>query len=250
MNQKSGIKMKMSGILGLIIARAGSKGMRNKNMRELGGKPLLAYTLEAAAAAKTLDRIIISTDSLEMADLAKNTGVEAPFMRPPELATDEARSQDVILHALDFLRDSCNYAPCAIMILQPTSPFRTPADIAACVRLFVERQPDGVISITETDSHPYAAKTLGADGSVVPFFPEADMTANRQTWPQAYGLNGAVFLRRSEIYRNWDENAKLGINPEGKRVLGYVMPRERSVEIDDELDFELAELLMARERIR
>ena len=189
---------------------------------------------------------MISTDSPEMAYLARKSGVEVPFMRPPSLAMDGARSQDVILHALDSLEKNSGYRSNALLLLQPTSPLRKTEDIDECIRLFLNQRPDGVVSITNAGQHPYSAKQIVDGGRLVPFFPNADMTANRQTWPRAYVLNGAIFLRRTDIYRQWDENMKKGTNPEGQHVLGYVMPRARSIEIDDELDFIMAESLLRR----
>jgi CMP-N,N'-diacetyllegionaminic acid synthase len=235
-------------ILGLIIARAGSKGVPNKNMRLLGGKPLLAHTLAPPTESSVLDRVIISTDSPAMADLAKEHGVEVPFMRPTDLASDSATSQDVLLHALDHLEEHDGYAPDALMLLQPTSPFRTVEDIAACAELYGQRNPDGVVSLTSSHAHPYGMKRVSEEGVVAPFFPEADMTANRQQWPQAYTLNGAVFLRKTSIYRGWRQAQQREDYPEGKIVLPYVMPPERSIEIDEEIDFLLAEALVAKQQ--
>ena len=238
--------MKEHRVLGLIIARAGSKTVPNKNMRILAGKPLLEYTLKAATASEGLDKIIISTDSPEMARFAESHDVEAPFIRPTELSNDTAQSHDVILHALEFLQKNNDYQPDGVMLLQPTSPFRTSKDISECVRLFSAENVDGVVSITPADKHPYTTKMLSSDGRIAPFFPQADMTANRQTWPKAYLLNGAIFLRQTAVYRLWRSRLSSGGNPEGKRVLGYVMPPERSIDIDNELDFLLAESIITK----
>jgi CMP-N,N'-diacetyllegionaminic acid synthase len=221
--------------LGIITARGGSKSIPDKNIVMLAGKPLIAYTIAAAHAAARLDRCIVSTDSETIAEVCRQHGADVPFMRPPELAGDDTRSIDVVLHALDAVPETYD----AVMILQPTSPLRTGADIDNAIRL-LEAHPeaDAVISVVDVDDHhPARMKEIQGGYLVDPPFAEAVEGQPRQQLPRYYLRNGAVYLSRVPVLR---ETRLL----KGRRSLAYEMSAEASVNIDGFLQLHLAEAIL------
>jgi CMP-N-acetylneuraminic acid synthetase len=222
-------------ILGLISARGGSKGIPYKNIKPLNGKPLIAYTIEQARESKCLTRLIVSTDDENIADMAKEYGAEVPFMRPNELAQDHTPGIDVVLHAIDWLNANEGYCPDAIMLLQPTSPFRMAADIDNAVAIYNERNPLSLVSVCIAGDNPYWMMSIN-DGILTPLFGHIDHT-RRQDLPKAYKLNGAIYISSPTVLKErrtfFTEN-----------TIPYIMPRERSLDIDDMLDFHFAEYLL------
>ena len=231
-------------IYGLVPARGGSRRLPGKNLRPLAGRPMIDYTFDAAVTAGCLAKVILSTDDPEIAKLARRFGVSTPFLRPATLASDDADVTDVILHALDFLA-SRDEEPDALMVLQPTSPLRTAEDVRAAVAMFVENECDGVVAVTRDAGGPAVLRTIGPDGRLASAVdPKLLGVCNGQQRPASFRVNGAIFLRRVERYRNWKTSVAAGENPEGECVLGYEMPAERSVDVADAVDFALAEVLM------
>ena len=215
-------------VLGLITARGGSKGLPRKNPRLLGGKPLIAWTIEEAQNAVSLDRLILSSDDLEIIETARRHGCEVPFVRPAELATDSADSLAVVRHALASLGSSYDY----VVLLQPTSPFRTAADIEGSLKLCHERGAPACVSVVEVSKTPYWMFKRGENQKLVPLFAPELMPARRQDAPPVYALNGAVFV------------AKTGHLVDGgsfvaPETVAYVMDEARSVDIDTEDDLAL-----------
>jgi CMP-N,N'-diacetyllegionaminic acid synthase len=232
---------KLGRVLGLVVARGDSRRVPRKNLRMLGGKPLVAHTFEAAKAAPSLDRVLVSTDSAEIADLAKRHGVDAPFLRPPELAGDHARVIDAALHALQWLADHEAYVADYVMLLQPTSPFRAAQDIEGALRL-AERAPaaEAVVSVTPLDTHPSLAREIDTTGRLWPLPGLGDWCQNL---PPVYAVNGAVYLVKTASLlerRAWC--------PAG--ALAYVMPPERALDIDTEWHFELAGMILQERLMR
>lgn len=218
--------------LGLIPARSGSKSVPNKNIVMLCGRPLIAYTLEAAARASHLDRCIVSTDAEEIAAVCRAHGGEVPFLRPKELAADDTPTLPVVLHALETLGESYD----AVMVLQPTSPLRTSQDIDAAISL-LDANPvaDSVISVVKVgDHHPARMKYLEDGYLVDPSFAEAHEGQRRQDLLPLYLRNGAIYLTRTRVLLD-QKTFK------GRRSLAYVMPEERSVNIDGPFDLWVAE---------
>ncbi|KPK42814.1 MAG: CMP-N-acetlyneuraminic acid synthetase [Omnitrophica WOR_2 bacterium SM23_29] len=228
-------------ILALIPARGGSKGLHRKNMRPLLGKPLILWTIEQAKNSKYIDRIIVSTDDKEIARISKKYGAEVPFMRPKKLAGDNVKGIKVVSHAVAWLQKN-NSVFELLMLLQPTSPLRTSKDIDAAIKLLFKKNAQAVISITETDHHPYFSNTLPSNGRMANFLRPESINKNRQELPAFYRLNGAIYL----AYVSYIKKKK---NFLGKNTFAYTMPSERSIDIDSEIDFKLAELLL-RERIK
>lgn len=223
-------------ILGVVPARAGSKGLPGKNILPLAGKPLIVYTIEAALASGVFDYVLVSTDSTEIADVARDAGAAVPFLRPPHLATDEAKGIAVLHHAMAWCQ-AAGMRFSWVMVLQPTSPLRSPEDIRNACSLMLERQAQAVVSVCEVDHHPWLSNSLPEDGCMEGFLRPEVRTANRQELPKYYRLNGAIYLAEWDFIRCRDHWY-------GLRTYAYVMPRIRSVDIDDALDFALAEVLV------
>ena len=226
-------------VLGIITARGGSKGIPNKNIAPLHGKPLIAYTIEAAKRSKLLIRTMISTDSEEIAAIAKQYGAEVPFMRPPELSTDAALALDVLAHAIRYAEEHDGQTFDYVMMLQPTSPLRTGEDIDACIRIAVESDADSVFSMKELpDFAPQKMKTI-RNGQIFPFLEEEKgQSAPRSRAEKVYKRNCAIYLTRTELILQGDQF--------GKKSMAYVMPRERSIDINDPVDLELTEFWMKK----
>lgn len=226
-------------ILGLIPARGGSKGVPGKNKKLLAGKPLVIHTIEAALSS-SLTRLIVSTDDSSIAALAQDAGASVPFMRPDELATDTAKSIDVVKHTLNAMEELEGRQYDAIMLLQPTAPFRTAADIDAAIRL-LEASPDAdsVISVVDVEAYHPARMKYIRDGKLIdPPFAEAYESQNRQELTPMYIRNGAIYLTRRETL--------LGNSFKGKVSLAYVMPASRSINIDTMADFEYAQWMLQK----
>ena len=225
-------------IYALVTARAGSKGVPSKNTRQLGGKPLLLWTIEAARSSLGVKRVLLSTEDNEIARIGRSAGAEVPFQRPPELASDAASHIDVVLHVLDWLQQKEGDLPDYLLLLQPTSPFRTSQDIEAAISLAKEPpHPLAVVSVCECDQHPYWAKRILPDGTMEDFVKSSHQDDRRQMLPKVYVLNGAIYLNRVDSFLR-DKT----FFPAG--TLAYVMPRERSLDIDTPWDLHVAELLI------
>ena len=217
--------------LGLITARGGSKGIPRKNIKLIAGKPLIAWTIEAALHSAMLDAVVVSTDDAEIADVAHQAGAQVPFMRPAELAQDQTPGLDPVLHALSRLPlfDS-------VLLLQPTSPLRSTADIDGCLQLAMARRSPSVVSVSEPDTHPYWTYRLSAQQTLDRLI-DAAPVARRQDLPAVVALNGAMYFADAA----WLHRSGSLVGPE---TVAYVMPRERSIDLDTPLDWKFAEFLL------
>lgn len=224
-------------VVGLITARGGSKGIPRKNIRKLAGKPLLAWTIEAARQSRLLSRVIMSTEDNEIAQTARECGAEVPFMRPAELAGDDSAHIPVVRHAADWLEQHEGRAPEFLMVLQPPTPLRTAADIDGAIELADEKNADAVVSVVEAQHHPFLTRRMTEAGSLVEFVPCDIEYPRRQDLPPAYALNGAIYLIRCSRLPQLKT-----LVPQGS--LGFPMPPERSLDIDTPWDFHLAELIL------
>jgi CMP-N,N'-diacetyllegionaminic acid synthase len=226
-------------IIGLIPARGGSKGIPGKNIVPCAGKPLLAYTAEAALAAKCLDRVVLSTDDPGIATVGRECGLEVPFLRPAALATDKANSLSVIVHALDWLESQGGLVD-AIVLLQPTSPLRTAHHIREAVRLFKTQTPDALVSVVEVPHqyHPNALMRLEQD-ALVPVVPASEMILRRQDVLPLYARNGPAILILSA------NQIRSGSFYSGVTA-PYVMSQRDSIDIDTTEDLAVAEASLAR----
>lgn len=223
-------------VLGVIPARAGSKGLPGKNLRPLGGKPLLAWTVEAAAASQALTCAWVSTDDEATASAARAHGGQVPFLRPPELATDTASIFDVLKHAVGEYQGREGRPVDIVVLLQPTSPLRGPGPIDATVAL-VRGGADSAQTVTLDQSHPRHRFTLEA-GLLKPLFPNADRHSRRQDGETVYRPNGAVYAARTTVLLE-------GGTLRGANHRAIVMDFESSVDVDTLWDFKLAELILA-----
>lgn len=226
-------------ILGIILARKGSRALPRKNIKPLAGRPLIAHTIEAALNSRHLDRVIVSTDDETIAGISRKWGAEVPFLRPSRLARDDTPALQVLRHALRWLKSNKNYVPQAVMTLQPTSPLRQSWHIDRAVRLFRRTGADSVVGVCLAEHSPYWMMKL-KKGRVFPFTRSRFKNARRQDLPPVYRPNGAVYLTRYRVVM------------EGGRILGpdtraLVMDAESSLDVDTPFDFKVAGFLL-RER--
>jgi CMP-N-acetylneuraminic acid synthetase len=229
-------------ILAIIPARGGSKGVPGKNLRPLGGKPLLQHTAEAALAAAHLDRVILTTDDPDIAGLGRNLGLEVPFLRPGEISGDASPVSQAVSHVLEHLAAQGAH-PEIICLLQPTAPLRLAQDIDAALAPLIEGRADSCITVCAAEScHPYYQYRM-EDGAPRLFCPEALHFTRRQDFPPAYLRNGSIYACRTEVFT-------AGGTFYGRRLHAHVMPWSRSVNIDSEDDLLLAEFLIQRRRDR
>lgn len=218
-------------VLAVVTARGGSKGLPRKNLLPFRGAPLIAWTIRAAQAAPAIDRLILSSDDPEIMETARALGCEAPFRRAPELASDTAGSIDVLLDAADRVPGHD-----IVVLLQPTSPLRTAADIEATLAVMAETGAPGAVSVSEAPCHPYLIFRRDAAGRLSPFVEKpADMGWRRQDLPPAYRVNGAVYAADLAWLRAERTLCKAG------ETAAYEMPVERSIDIDTLEDLQAAE---------
>lgn len=224
-----------SNVVAIIPARGGSRGIPRKNVRLLCGKPLIAYTIETALSSELVDRVVVSTEDEEIAEVSKKYGAEV-IRRPGELAQDDTPSLPVYQHAIRHLEKMEDYRPEIIVILQPTSPLRIVEDIDRAIEGFLEAKYDSIVSVCEVEHPPHWMYTL-AGNRLKPVMKDGENVTRRQDAPKVYRLNGAVYVTSREIIMK--ENRLLG-----RDTRAHIMPLERSIDIDTELDFKLADLLM------
>lgn len=221
--------------IAIIPARSGSKGLKDKNIRILNNKPLLSYSIEAAIKSGLFDEVMVSTDSERYSEIAKEYGARVPFLRSAENSEDNSNSFDVVREVLyKYLEKGKKFE--SICLLQPTSPLRLAKDIVGAYNLFYEREALAVTSVSEATHSPLWMNTLPEDGSMEDFRNREFDGINRQNLPRYYLINGAIYIRKIG-YGNKIQIADT-------REFAYVMPRERSVDIDTELDFIVAEEYM------
>ena len=223
-------------MISIIPARGGSKGLPGKNILPLCGKPMIAYTIEAAKQSKYIDHVIVSTDDQKIAEIALQYGAEVPFLRPDFLASDTAQAVDNYIYTIERLSKEWNTPIEEFVVLQPTSPLRIAEDIDGAIEMFMEKKADSVISYTP-EAHPVRwHKYLDENNAFVDIF---DTTiANRQDLKTSYYPNGAVYVFRFSMIKERKYYTD--------KSYGFVMPRVRSVDIDYKEDFDYVEFLMSR----
>ena len=227
-------------VLGAIFARGGSKGIPRKNIKMLNGKPLLAYAVEATKAVKGIDAVIVSTDDEEIAAVARQYGAEVPFMRPSHLAADDAPEILSWQHAVQEY-GKLRERPVDVLVSVPaTAPLRRPADVALCLETLLSSNADAVVTVTDAERNPYFNMVkLDDKGYASIVIPPAETISGRQSAPKVYDMTTVAYAVRADFLRR------------GKRLFeGKVrtvhVPRERALDIDTPLDFELAEFLLNR----
>lgn len=223
-------------ILGVIPARSGSKGVLKKNIKNLGGIPLIVHTINVAKKSNIND-LVVSTDSEEIADIAELNGIKTKFLRPIELSSDTSSSIDVIIHALNKMEQINNTQYDAVIMLQPTTPFRNVNDINNSIKILAKnKDADSVISVTNVDgNHPARMKYIKNDILIDPAFCEKKENQNRQELNDMFIRNGAIYLTKREVILNRSFK--------GKKSYALIMSKNRSVNIDTPYDFEYAEYI-------
>lgn len=226
--------------LAIIPARSKSKGLPNKNIKQLNGKPLIAYSIEAALESKIFDEVMVSTDSEEYASIAKKYGASVPFLRSEKNSSDSSSSWDAVKEVL------CNYEKNGkvfdnICLLQPTSPLRTYSDIIDAYLMLCNKNANCIISVCEMDHSPLWCNTIPDDMSLSNFINETVVASPRQSLPTFYRLNGAIYFVKKDYLLAVEERELMK-----KGCFAFVMEKNKSIDIDDELDFLIAEAIMKK----
>ncbi len=221
-------------VLAVIPARGGSKGLKDKNIREICGKPLIAYTIEAALGSGVCDKVMVSTDSGRIAEISAEYGAEVPFLRPAELAGDTSKTVDAVIDVIERYRKAGEEFD-VLILLQPTSPLRDAGDIRNAAKAFVECGMKGILSVTRTKDHPVFLRRMGPKGELSRYTEERS-DVRRQDLEELYRINGAIYINMiSDIVPSFSFND----NP-----YAYEMPPSRSIDIDTVEDLICAEALM------
>tara|TARA_R110001592_G_scaffold79795_2_gene238371 strand:- start:17518 stop:18204 length:687 start_codon:yes stop_codon:yes gene_type:complete len=225
--------MKQPKVLAVIPARGGSKGLPGKNIKVLGGKPLIAWTIDAALNANFIEKTVVTTDCQDIAIVAKNFGAEIPFIRPAELGSDTATTSDVVSHVLNSMQEKYDI----IILLQPTSPFRTTKDIENAFELYKSTSTSSVVSVYLADKSPYWYFTRDNIGIINPVLNMEGQFSRRQELPDTYLLNGAIYIVDVKKFLSYEKFIF-------DDSLSYVMSKESSIDIDEAIDFQLAQLIL------
>jgi len=223
-------------ILCVVPARGGSKGLPGKNIRQLEGKPLIAYTIEQAKGSKYIDRVIVSTEDEQIAEVAVKFRAEVPFKRPRELAEDDSSMMDVLLHSVKWMEEEAQFKFDILVLLHVTTPLRDTEDIDTCIELLVDEKAENVFSVTEACRNPYFNMVEVTAGNEVRLVKEAHFST-RQSAPKVFDMNASIYVWWKDVFKK-----EKGLFLKKTRI--YPMPRERSVDIDEPLDFRIAEMLM------
>lgn len=221
-------------ILAIIPARGGSKGIKNKNIVDLAGRPLIAYSIEASLRSRYIDSTVVSTDSIEIGNIAKTYGALVPFMRPSILALDEAKIIDVVLHAINMIEAEGEKFD-ALVLLQPTQPLRTASDIDKAIEIFFEKGERSLVSISLVEDHPLLIRTVDSGGILQNMLNE-NSTCRRQDMKSYYKVNGCIYINSiNELSKETSFN---------DNQIAFIMEPEHSVDIDEMKDIYLAEIYL------
>ncbi len=224
-------------VLGLILARGGSSGIPGKNIKPLAGVPLIAYTVAAARACSSIDRVLLSTDSPEIAAVAQRYGAEAPFMRPAELARADSPSMGAVIHALDWLREQQQWEPSWVVLLQPTSPLRRAKHIDDGFAALRAARGDSLVSVVKVKHHPAWCYTRSGTEGFLSKYQSGVQATRRQDLPEVLALNGALYIATPEVLRRG--------GAVGERCVPLVMGSLESVDLDTPQDWALCEAIVA-----
>lgn len=224
-------------VIAIIPARGGSKGLPRKNILEVEGKPLLAWTITEGLKSKFIDKIILSSEDQELQEVAKKWDCEVPFSRPQELATDEANTADVIIHAMEELNEVYDY----IVLLQPTSPLRSHDDIDNCIEKCQKNNSSSCVSVSEPEKSPFWMYFLNESNQMKPVIDIPNRPSRRQELPSIYALNGAVYVVKWKPFKK----SKKFVTDD---TIAHIMPKERAIDIDTELDFNIFKFFAAKTR--
>ena len=229
-------------IIAVITARGGSKGLPYKNIAKIGNKPLIYYTIKAALGTKLINKVILSTDSSKIASISKKYGVEIPFLRPKKLATDTAHHPDVVEHAVNYVEKKRNFFPDIVIMLQPTSPFRTSKHLTFALKKFVKEKNESLIGVRKQNYPPWWMFKISNKKLETNFKWKNKNVFNmeRQEFPNLYRPNGAIYI----TYRKSLKIKKNLVNP--KSCGYYLMSDLESIDIDNKLDLEIAKKILKK----
>ena len=225
-------------VLGIIPARAGSKGLPGKNTKHFCGKPLIAYAIEAGSSCEYIDNLIVSTDSEEIAEIARTLGAHVPFMRPSNLALDITLSSDVIIHALDFFKNNMDQIFDYVILIEPTSPLRDSTDLTQAMKTLLKHDTaKSIVGICLTENqHPNYLYKLQNDDNLVKYDKSNKTISRRQDLDKVYFVEGSLYISDVDYFRQKNTFYH-------DKTIGYVLPKWKSIEIDDIFDFIIAEAL-------
>ena len=227
--------------IAIIPARSGSKGLKDKNIKLLDGKPLLVYSVEAALRSEKFDVVHVSTDSEKYADIARRFGADVQFLRSAETSSDTSSSWDAVREVIE------NYSILGktfdtFMLLQPTSPLRTEKDIAEAYECLIKKQANSIVSVCETEHSPLNCNILPTDASLVGFIDNKHLNTPRQMLDTYYRLNGAIYLSKTDYFLTTNDIYS-------EKCYAYIMDKKRSIDIDDQLDFDIAEAIIIKYKL-
>ena len=221
--------------LAIIPARSGSKGIKYKNIIDLSGKPLIAYTIEEALKSKYIDDVVVSTDGEDIANISKIYGAKVPFLRPKELSTDTSKTIDCVIHCIEELK-KMNLEYDYIVLLQPTQPLRKSWHIDEAIELIIEKDCESLVSVSKVKDHPILIRRIVEDGKVENLL-SCSSTQRRQDFEDYYKVNGAIYINRI----NEDLNLNTSLND---NKLAYIMDEKYDIDIDEMIDLRIAELVI------
>ena len=224
---------KLKKILAIIPARAGSKGIKDKNIIDLNGKPLIAYSIEAGLKSKYIDKVVVTTDGEEIAREAIKYGAEVPFLRPEYLSSDNAKTIDAVIHCIEEMEklgEKYDY----VVLLQPTQPLRQSWHIDEAIELILEKNEEALVSVSKVKDNPILIRSIDSNGYAINLL-EGSSTKRRQEFPDFYKVNGAIYINK--INQNLNNKTSLNDNK-----LVYIMDEKYDVDIDEMLDLQIAEL--------
>lgn len=222
-------------ILALIPARAGSKGIKQKNIISLDNKPLISYSIEAGIKSKYIDDVVVSTDGEEIADIAKLYGAQVPFLRPKHLAMDESKTIDSVMHCIKEMKNIGRIYD-YLVLLQPTQPLRKSFHIDEAIELLVDSKEENMVSVSKVKDHPLLIRSLDEHGHAINLLNECS-TKRRQEFTDYYKVNGAIYINK--INENLNNETSLNDNK-----LAYIMDEKYDVDIDEMIDLQIAELVL------
>jgi len=224
-------------ILGIIPARRGSKGISKKNLRKVSGIPLIEYTIKATKKSKKITRLIVSTNSHEIIELAKKLEVEVPFRRPTKYSRDNSPSSDFINHALQFLKKTENYSPDIVIILQPTSPLRDPLNIDKSVELLIHSKSSSVLGVFPMKQNPFMAFILNKNKFLIPYKKEFTKYFQRQKLPSFFYPTGSLYTFWTKTFLNHG-------NIYGNKIIPLIVSKEESIDVDEPFDLFMVEMML------
>ena len=222
-------------ILAIIPARGGSKGIPHKNIMKICKKPLIAYSIEAAKESKYIDYILVSTDDTCIKEVSLSYGAKVPFLRPDEISTDRAKSIDVVLHGIDYLKEH-NENFDYVILLQPTSPLRTSDDIDTAIESVIEADKDSLISVCECSENPILMRTIEKE-KLKPVLEFNGDNLRRQELPTFYVFNGAIYINKVDMLQNKKEFVD-------ENTMPFIMDSTKSIDIDNMIDAKIAEMIL------